>query len=178
MISNFLFSTDCLFQVVEFGNVKIMSLHGLIRYSSSHIPVSYMPPAAYGVLPYGVKPCHGWTWRRVESLPGKCAASRGFSRNAAAPCGSRKCNTPTSPHFAAVVIEFPRWKPPSDRLLTFATDTPGTWTVNLSQSGNRSVGFDATAAARPTRSVPDGAATASLLGGALILLRAFLHKIC
>jgi len=51
--------------------------------------------------------------------------------------------------------------------ITGFTDTPGTWTVNLSTSGNLSLGFDSTADVIP-RSIPDTAGTATLLGGALL----------
>jgi len=51
--------------------------------------------------------------------------------------------------------------------ITGYTDTPGTWTVNLSTSGNLSLGFDSTADVIPT-SVPDTAGTGTLLGGALM----------
>jgi hypothetical protein len=54
------------------------------------------------------------------------------------------------------------------------TDTPGTWTVNLSDSGNLAVAFDATADASPT--VPDGGTTVTLLGGAFLGLGLFRRK--
>ena len=62
--------------------------------------------------------------------------------------------------------------------ITGFTDTPGTWTVNLSDSGNMSVGFDATAAVRQPNTVPDGGATLSLLGGAFLLLHTYSRKFC
>ena len=55
--------------------------------------------------------------------------------------------------------------------ITGFTDTPGTYTVNLSDSGNMSVGFDATAAVRAPQSVPDGGATMGFLGCSFLLLR-------
>lgn len=47
-------------------------------------------------------------------------------------------------------------------------NTPGSWTLNLSDSGNMVVAFDSTAAVQKTqRTVPDGANSVTLLGGAL-----------
>jgi hypothetical protein len=59
--------------------------------------------------------------------------------------------------------------------ITGFTDTPGTWTVNLSDSGNRSIAFDATADANP-RGVPDGGSTMTLLGGAIMGLSMLARK--
>lgn len=56
------------------------------------------------------------------------------------------------------------------------TDTPGTYTINLSDSGNLAVAFDATAAAHTT--VPDGGSTVALLGAALTALGLFTRKFC
>ena len=50
--------------------------------------------------------------------------------------------------------------------ITGYTDTPGTWTANLSTSGNLSLGFDSTA--NTVHAAPDTAGTAPLLGGALL----------
>jgi hypothetical protein len=58
--------------------------------------------------------------------------------------------------------------------LTGFTDTPGTWTVNLSASGNESIAFDATADAIPR--VPDGGASVALLGGGLVAVCLFARK--
>jgi hypothetical protein len=58
--------------------------------------------------------------------------------------------------------------------ITGFTDTPGTWTVNLSDSGNRSIAFDATADANPR--VPDGGSTMTLLGGAIMGLSMLARK--
>lgn len=55
------------------------------------------------------------------------------------------------------------------------SDTPGTWTMNLSDSGNLTVGFDSTAAAVPVSTVPDGGNAAILLGGALSAI-GLLHR--
>ena len=61
--------------------------------------------------------------------------------------------------------------------ITGFTDTPGTWTVNFSTSGNLSLGFDSTADLAPPRSVPDTAGTGSLLGGALLGLGILRRKL-
>jgi hypothetical protein len=53
--------------------------------------------------------------------------------------------------------------------ITGFNNTPATWTLNLSDSGNMVVAFDATEAATP-QSVPDGSKTVTLLGGALTML--------
>lgn len=53
--------------------------------------------------------------------------------------------------------------------ITGFDNTPANWTVNLSDSGNMSIAFDATSAELPP-SVPDGGKTVTLLGGALTML--------
>ena len=53
-------------------------------------------------------------------------------------------------------------------------NTPGTFTVNLSDSGNMVVAFDSTAAVQPA--VPDGGSAVTLLGGALTVLGLFVRK--
>jgi hypothetical protein len=54
--------------------------------------------------------------------------------------------------------------------------TPGTWNINLSQSG-ASVVFDSTAAVAPTApGVPDGSSTMLLLGGGFVGLAGFSRK--
>jgi hypothetical protein len=60
-----------------------------------------------------------------------------------------------------------------EALVTGYTDTPGSWTVNLSQSG-ATFGFDATTAAT---SVPDGGSTMALLGSTVMGLCAFGRRI-
>ena len=59
-------------------------------------------------------------------------------------------------------------------MVTGLSATPGTWNVNLSQSGASFV-FDSTAAAVP---VPDGGSAMTLLGSALVGLWAFGRKFC
>ena len=55
--------------------------------------------------------------------------------------------------------------------ITGFNNTPATWTLNLSDSGNMVVAFDATEAVQPQLpSVPDGSKTVTLLGGALTML--------
>jgi hypothetical protein len=56
--------------------------------------------------------------------------------------------------------------------MTGFEDTPGEWTLNLSDSGNLSVGFDATAAT----TAPDGGTTVTLLGFALTAMGLYLRK--
>jgi hypothetical protein len=53
--------------------------------------------------------------------------------------------------------------------ITGFDNTPATWTLNLSDSGNMSLAFDATSAELPP-SVPDGGKAVTLLGGALTML--------
>ena len=53
-------------------------------------------------------------------------------------------------------------------------NTPGSFTVNLSDSGNMVVAFDSTAAVQ--RAVPDGGSAVTLLGGALTALGLFVRK--
>lgn len=53
--------------------------------------------------------------------------------------------------------------------------TPGTWNVNLSQSG-ASIVFDSSASAAPT-GVPDGGPTVMLLGGGFLGLAGFARKV-
>lgn len=53
-------------------------------------------------------------------------------------------------------------------------NTPGTWTLNLSDSGNMVVAFDSTAAVETT--VPDGANSVTLLGGVLTVLGLYGRK--
>jgi len=55
-------------------------------------------------------------------------------------------------------------------------NTPGTWTLNLSDSGNMVVAFDSTAAVQTRRTVPDGANSVILLGGALTVFGLYARK--
>jgi hypothetical protein len=59
-------------------------------------------------------------------------------------------------------------------MVTGFTATPGTWNVNLSQSG-ASIVFDSSAAASP--GVPDGGSTLLLLGGGFVVLAKFGRKL-
>jgi len=61
--------------------------------------------------------------------------------------------------------------------ITGFSATPGTFTINLSDSGNMAVAFDSTAAVTaPTESLPDGGNSVALLGGALTVLGLFSRK--
>jgi hypothetical protein len=62
-----------------------------------------------------------------------------------------------------------------DAFATGYSETPGKWTVNLSQSG-ATFGFDSTAATGTA--VPDGGSTVALLGSAFMGLGAFGRKMC
>jgi hypothetical protein len=53
--------------------------------------------------------------------------------------------------------------------------TPGTWNVNLSQSG-ASIVFDSSSAGAPVTTVPDGGSSLILLGGGFIGLAGFARK--
>ena len=59
-------------------------------------------------------------------------------------------------------------------MVTGFSATPGTWNVNLSQSGD-SIVFDSSAAASPV--VPDGGSTLLWLGGGLVGLAGFSRKL-
>lgn len=59
--------------------------------------------------------------------------------------------------------------------ITGFDNTPATWTLNLSDSGNMSIAFDATSSELPP-SVPDGSKTVTLLGGALTMLGLYGRK--
>ena len=60
-------------------------------------------------------------------------------------------------------------------MVTGFTATPGTWNVNLSQSG-ASIVFDSTAAVTPVTTTPDGGSTLLLLGGGFVALAGFARK--
>ena len=61
-------------------------------------------------------------------------------------------------------------------LATGYSATPGTWNVNLSQSG-ASIVFDSTSAGAPISTVADGGSTVLMLGGGFIGLAGFARKI-
>jgi len=61
-------------------------------------------------------------------------------------------------------------------MVTGYSATPGTWNVNLSQSG-ASIVFDSSAAANPVNTVPDGGPTAILLGGGFLGLAGLARKL-
>jgi N-methylhydantoinase B/oxoprolinase/acetone carboxylase alpha subunit len=60
-------------------------------------------------------------------------------------------------------------------MVTGFTATPGTWNVNLSQSG-ASIVFDSTAAVTPVTTTPDGGSTLLMLGGGFLGLAGISRK--
>jgi hypothetical protein len=61
-------------------------------------------------------------------------------------------------------------------MITGYTATPGTWNLNLSQSG-ASIVFDSTSAESPSQSAPDNGSTLMLLGGGFIGLAGTARKL-